>query len=119
MSTYSTKEAVERRTGFEPIPSAWKAESSPRRNAAFGVRDWTRTSIRRICNPFRNHSGHTHIFGGRSRNRTWRGFPRRIYSPLQHLVAYRPFWHRWKESNPHLQFWRLTCCHYTTPILFA
>ncbi len=27
-----------------------------------GVRDWIRTSIKRICNPAPNHSAHTHIF---------------------------------------------------------
>ena len=34
---------MERNTGFEPIPSAWKAESSPRRNAAFGTGGEIRT----------------------------------------------------------------------------
>ena len=21
-------------------------------------------------------------------------------------------WHRWRDSNPHLRFWRPSCCHY-------
>ena len=61
---------LERMIGFEPTPSAWKAESSPRRTSAFGL-------------------------GGRIRTCDLLNPNQAPYQTRPHQD-----WHRWKESNP-------------------
>ncbi len=76
--------------GLEPRPGVFQTPVTHldyTRRPLFGAQGRDRTADTRIFNPVLYQLSYLGIFGGHPRNRTWRGFLRRIYNPLPHLAG--------------------------------